>query len=141
MNFQCKSICSRLLSTMFCCLLISCLPADKTGQDVSQLYRKSLSHNAREKYTALFRILKALISAKVSKSVYIKNISLEVIHCQQSQFVSNQPMSYIITNLTMWAIRSPKGFGINPHLAEKRCTLLLQATFGHTVVQLEDAIR
>ena len=42
-------------------------------------------------------------------------------------------MSYIITNLTMWAIRSPKGFGIHPHVAEKRCTLLLQATFGHTV--------
>ena len=42
-------------------------------------------------------------------------------------------MSYIITNLTMRAIRSPKGFGINPHLAEKRGTLLLQATFGHTV--------
>ena len=34
----------------------------------------------------------------------------------------------------MWAIRSPKGFGFNPHLAEKRGTLLLQATFGHTVV-------
>ena len=33
----------------------------------------------------------------------------------------------------MWAIRSPKGFGIHPHLAEKRGTLLLQATFGHTV--------
>ena len=44
-------------------------------------------------------------------------------------------MSYIITNLTMWAIRSPKGFGFNPHLAEKRGTLLLQATFGHTVGQ------
>ena len=33
----------------------------------------------------------------------------------------------------MWAIRSPKGFGIHQHLAEKRGTLLLQATFGHTV--------
>jgi len=40
---------------------------------VSQLYRKSLSHSAREKYTALFRILKALISAKVSKSVHVEN--------------------------------------------------------------------
>ena len=33
----------------------------------------------------------------------------------------------------MWAIRSPKGFGIHPHLAEKRGILQLQATFGHTV--------
>ena len=40
----------------------------------------------------------------------------------------------------MWAIRSPKGFGIHPHLAEKRGTLLLQATFGHTVVAEESDV-
>ena len=65
---------------MFCYLKISSLHRDKTAQDVSQLNRKSLSHSAREKYTALFRFVKALISAKVAKSVYIENISLEVIH-------------------------------------------------------------
>ena len=58
---------------------------------------------------------------------------MKVIHKLKGQIVSNHAMSYIITNLTMWAIRSLKGFGFNPHLAEKRGTLLLQATFGHTV--------
>ena len=47
---------------------------------MSQLRRKSLSHSAREKYTALFRIVKALIGAKVAIAVYIENISLKVIH-------------------------------------------------------------
>ena len=78
--FQYKSIGGRLLSIMFCYLKISSLPGDKTAQDVSQLNRKSLSHSAREKYTALFRIVKALNGAKVGKSVYIENISLEVTH-------------------------------------------------------------
>ena len=67
-------------SIMFCYLKISSLPADKTAKDLSQLNRKSLSYSAREKYTALFRIVKALIGAKVAKSVYIENISLEVTH-------------------------------------------------------------
>ena len=65
---------------MFCYFKIPCLHTDNTAQDVSQLKKKSLSHSAREKYTALFRIVKALIGSKVAKSVYIKNISLEVIH-------------------------------------------------------------
>ena len=80
MYFQYKSVCGRLLSIMFCYLMISCLPTDKTAQDMSQLNRKSLSQSAREKYTALFRIVKALIGAKVAKAVHIENISLEVIH-------------------------------------------------------------
>ena len=38
------------------------------------------SHSAREKYTALFRIVQASIGAKVEKADYIENISLEVTH-------------------------------------------------------------
>ena len=45
-------------------------------------------------------------------------------------------MSYTITNLTLVAIRSPKGFKISQHIAEKRGTLLFQGIFGHTVVDL-----
>ena len=78
--FNKKSICYRLLSMVFCYFKISCLPTVKAAHDVSQLKNKSLSHSAREKYTAVFRIVKALIGAKVAKSVYIENISLEVIH-------------------------------------------------------------
>ena len=69
-----------MLTIMFCYLKISCQPTDKTAQDVLRLSRISLSHSAREKYEALFRIVKALIGAKVAKSVCIENLSLEVIH-------------------------------------------------------------
>ena len=42
----------------------------------------------------------------------------------RSQFDGNHALSYTITNLTLVAIRSPKGFRIRQHIAEKRGTLL-----------------
>ena len=57
---------------MFCYLKISCLPADKTAQNVSQLNRKSLSQSAREKYTAQFTIVKAMIDAMAANCFYLK---------------------------------------------------------------------
>ena len=56
-------------------------------------------------------------------SSYTKSY-LKVIKVLLSQFVSNHASCYTKTNLTLWAIRRPKGFMIRPHLAEKRGTLL-----------------
>ena len=47
-------------------------------------------------------------------------------------------MSCIISNPHLWTIWSSKGFGIHPHTAEKRPTLLVYRTFGHPVEPAAD---
>ena len=59
--------------------------------------------------------------------------SPKVIQLNWGDFVDNHATPYTISNPPVWAIMRSKGFRIYPHLAEKRGTLLLQATFGHTV--------
>ena len=71
--FPNKKICGKLFSLLFCYSRRYCLPLDKTVQDVSELDWKCQIHSGMEKYTALFRNVKAISSAEVAKSVHVEN--------------------------------------------------------------------
>ena len=57
-----------------------------------------------------------------SRNLLCSKSSLKVIPYNQGQFESNQALSYIKSNLSIWTTRRPKGFRIHPHTAEKRGT-------------------
>ena len=59
--------------------------------------------------------------------------SQNVIQYNLGHFGGNHDSSYTISNLRVWAIMRSKDFSIHPHAAEKRGTLLMSRTFGHTV--------
>ena len=63
-------------------------------------------------------------------------------HILQGFFPTIEALLYTKQNLTAVTIRRSKGFGIHPHIAEKRHTLLMSGTLGHTVpYNLQDGNR